>query len=204
MSERPSLIAFGPQSKQLQEQTLKTLWFLLHQDASMRPLVHTVAQLPCIWPLLYDNDPRMSQLRPGVTGLNNLSDWIVQGESSYISDSTCGIVAFPLLVLFHVAHYLQYLRKKSIKHQDLVQAASDAGGIQGFCIGFLTAVTISSSNDESDLIDRACNAIRLSVGIGAYSDIGAYESGKQSTTVVRLEEAGQLQEVTDFSPSVSH
>lgn len=129
---------------------------------------------------------------------------MVQSESSCLSDSTCGIVAFPLLVLFHVAHYLQYLRKNLIKHEDLVQAASDAGGIQGFCIGFLTAVTISSSNDEADLIDRACNAIRLSVGIGAYSDIGIHKSGKQSAIVVRLEEAGQIQEVVDFSPSVSH
>ncbi|KAL9040315.1 MAG: hypothetical protein Q9214_004539 [Letrouitia sp. 1 TL-2023] len=202
MSERPSLIAFGPQSKQLQEQTLRTLWLLLHQDASMRPLVHTVAQLPRLWPFFCDNDRRTSQLRPGITGLNNLSGWMLQGDSSFISDSTCGMVAFPLLVLFHIAHYLQYLRKHSIKHEDLVREASSAGGIQGFCIGFLTAVTISSSNDESDLIDRACYAIRLSVGIGIYSDIGAYESGKQSTIVVRLKEAGQVREITEFSPSI--
>lgn len=199
---RPSLIAFGPQSKPLQERTLRTLWLLLHQDAAMRPLVQTVVELPRLWPLFSSHDHRMTRLKPGIIGLNNISDWMLRGKSSIISDSTCGIVAFPLLVLFHIAHYLQYLRKNSIKHEEAVQAATSVGGIQGFCIGFLVAVTVSSSSHESDLIDRACNAVRLSVGIGIYSDIGAYESGEQSAAVIRLKAADQVREVTDFSPSV--
>ncbi|KAL8782625.1 MAG: hypothetical protein Q9213_005212 [Squamulea squamosa] len=202
MNKRPSLIVFGAQSKKPQDKALRTLWVLAHQTAAIRPLLDTVVQLPQLWPLFCEHDSRVSELKPGIIGLHDLANWVSHGESSGISSATCGVVTFPLLVLLHVTYYIHYLQKNSIKHRDLVQAASGAGGIQGFCIGFLTAVVVSGPTDETDLIKKACNAIRLSMAIGVYSDLGAHESGTQSTIVVRLKEKSQIRMVEDFSPSI--
>ena len=99
---------------------------------------------------------------------------------------------------------MQYLRGRSIKHEDLIDAVSEIGGAQGFCIGFLMAVVVSSARDESDLIKGACSAIRLALDIGIYSEIGAYESGKQSTVVVRTKQANQIQDIVNLAPTVCH
>ena len=46
-----------------------------------------------------------------------------------------------------------------------------AEGIQGFCVGFLSAVAVATSGSEADLGPSAAIAFRLAVCIGAYVDL---------------------------------
>ena len=203
MGEKPSLIIFGPQSKRPKTEALKKLWLFLHEDSAAQPLKDTIISLPEFWPTLLESDSSISELKPGLQNLQCLSEWITKGSPELISDITCGAVVFPLLLIFHVANFMQYLRRTGMTHADLLNAVADAGGgIQGFCVGFLTAVTVSGSIDERDLIDRVCDAIKLSMAIGVYSDLGAHTSGKQQMVVVRLKNADQAKIISTFSPAV--
>ena len=176
----------------------------MRQDAILSSVVDAICHLPDIWAFFCANDPRVVKLNPGIEGLTALSEWMATGETSSIANSTAGIVALPLLMIIHIAQYFQLLRNKSIRHEDLVQAVASGAGIQGFCTGFPMAVIVSSSSNEDDLAGNACNAIRLMVGIGIYSDLGVVaESNKQMTMVVRLKAAGQAQGILDCCPSVS-
>ncbi|KAI3325977.1 ketoacyl-synt-domain-containing protein [Xylariaceae sp. AK1471] len=53
-------------------------------------------------------------------------------------------------------------------------------GIQGFCVGFLSAVAVTSSANEIDLGPSAAVALRLAVCIGAYVD----QDGACSSTTI--------------------
>lgn len=199
----PSLIVFGPQSKKPREQTLGQLRSFICQDAALRPMVDAIFDLPKLWSFLSAQDPRVLKLHSGLEGLQALSEWMATGDTSFISNSTSGAVALPLLAIVQIAQYLQLLRKHSIDHGALVQATASGAGVQGFCTGFLMAVVVSGSVNEEHLVDRTCTAIRLAVAIGIYSDLGVRESYEQSTLVVRLKARSQAQEIVECCPSVS-
>ena len=167
-------------------------------------MVDTICNLPKLWSFFSTNDPRVAKLDPGIQGLQALSEWMTTGETSFISNSTSATVALPLLAIVHIAQYFQLLRRHSTSHEKVIQATESGAGIQGFCTGFLMAVTVSSSSSEEDLANKACNAIRLAVGIGIYSDLGvAIDSTEQLTLVVRLKARGQAQEIVESCSSVS-
>ena len=200
--ERPSPAVFGPQSKRPKRKALRNLWLFLRQERAAQPVRDTISSLLHLSPV-FESDSSVSELKPGLTALQCLSDWIANGNLDLISDITRGAVVFPLLLAFHVASYIQYLRRTGIAHGDLLDAIADAGGgIQGFCVGFLAAVTVAGSTDERDLVDRVCDAIKLSMAIGFYSDLEAYASGKQRMEVVRYKNASQAKTVTTYSPAV--
>lgn len=204
MALLPSLVVFGPQSKKPRDQALGKIRSFIRQDAALRPVVDAVSDLPKLWPFFSANDPRVLELDPGLEGLQALSDWIATGETSLLSNSTSGIVALPLLAIVQIAQYFQLLRKHSINHEDLIRATANGAGFQGFCTGFLMAVIASGSLSEEDLAHKFCNAVRLAVGIGIYSDLGVVgESNEQSTLVVRLKVRSQAQEIVDYCPRVS-
>ena len=204
MAALPSLVVFGPQSKKPKVQTLSQLRSFLRQDAVLRPVVDAISDLPKLWYFFSAKDPRVSQLDPGIQGLQALSEWMVTGEISVLLESAASIVALPLLVIIHVFQYFQLLRKASTTHDDLLQATKNGAGIQGFCTGFLMAIVTSCSSNERHLASQVCNAIRLAVGIGIYSDLGVVgESNEQVTMVVRLKDRNQAYEIAESCPNVS-
>lgn len=204
MAGLPSLVVFGPQSKKPKVQTLERIRLFIHQEAALRPVVDAIRCLPKLWSFFSANDTRVMKLDPGIEGLQALSGWMATGETSFISNSTSAMVTLPLLAVIQTGQYFQLLRKQSINHEDLVQATERGAGIQGFCAGFLMAVAVSSSSSEANLVSRACNAIRLAVGIGIYSDLGVVsEADEQVTLVVRLKAKMQAQEIIESCPRVS-
>lgn len=140
MTQLPSLVVFGPQSKKPREQTLGQIRSSIRQDAALRPVVDAILNLPKLWSLFSALDPRVLKLDPGIEGLQALSDWMATGHTSFVSSSTAGIVALPLLAIVQLAQYFQLLRKQSTNHRDLIQATASGAGIQGFCTGILMAV----------------------------------------------------------------
>ena len=204
MADLPSLVVFGPQSKKPRVQTLEKIRLFIRQDAALRPVVDAISRLPKLWSFFSTNDPRVLELRPGIEGLQALSNWMATGETSFISNSASAIVTLPLLAILQIGQYFQLLRKHSTNHEDLVQATERGAGIQGFCAGFLMAVAVSSSSSEANLAKKACNAVRLAVGIGIYSDLGvASEADEQVTLVVRLKARMQAREIVESCPRVS-
>ena len=200
----PSAAVFGPQSKEPKAGYLERLREYLCNEEELVPFVQVIRELPNLWPLYSDHDTDLSTLSHAPQDLISLSDWIETGKTSLICISTSGILSLPLLVIIQVCQYFQFLQQCRIKHIDLILAVQNGAGIQGYCTGLLTAVAVACSADEKELVQNCCRALRLAVGVGAYSDLGiGGGSDALSTIVLRLKYEGQAEEILKDFPRVS-
>lgn len=76
---------------------------------------------------------------------------------------------------------------------------------QGFCVGFLAAVAVASSNDSNEFEDIASTMIRLAVCIGAAVDLDGILHGPTRSVALRWKsdsEKEQLDRVLGSSSTV--
>ena len=200
----PSAAVFGPQSKEPKADYLHLLRGYLCDKRELAPFVQVIRKLPDLWSSYSKHNPDLSPLSHCPQDLLSLSDWIETGTTSFISKSTSGVLCLPLLVIIQVAQYFRYLQESQIKHIDLILAVQNGAGIQGYCTGLLTAVAVACSADEIELVHHCCRALRLAVGVGAYSDLAiGGESDEFATIVVRLKYEEQAEEILRDFPRVS-
>ena len=200
----PSAAVFAPQSKEPKTEYLSPLREYLLKNSELSTFVQVIRELPDLWPLYSDHNPDLKALRHGLQGLQALSDWIETGSVNWIFKSTFGIVTLPLLTIIQIGQYFQFLQELRIKHGDLIRAVQSGAGIQGCCSGLITAIAVASSADEKELAQNACKALRVAVGVGAYSDLGvAGGPDAYALMVVRLKDEGQETQILEEFPVVS-
>ena len=74
-------------------------------------------------------------------------------------------------VLLQIALYVRYLHQlQGGEEQSRVLEGLKNGGIQGFCIGILTAIAIACAESEEDIATLGAIGLRLAVCVGAYVD----------------------------------
>jgi hypothetical protein len=85
------------------------------------------------------------------------------------------LIALPLTIILQIVLYVRYLNTLHIKdsHRHVLRAA-EAGGIQGFCFGFLSAIAVNCAESEKDIADKGAVSLRLAVSVGAYVDQDGY------------------------------
>jgi hypothetical protein len=84
--------------------------------------------------------------------------------------------ALAVTVLLHITQYTRYLGQLGKdSHSDVLDSVNGGGGIQGFCVGLLSAPTVATSASELDIGASAAVALRLAVCIGAYVDHDALD-----------------------------
>ena len=167
----PSLLVFGPQTEFPSQEILEDLRQELTTDPLLFSLQDAVKDLPRFWQSLIDYDPSLSQV-PGAKYLGDLRQWIVNGGTfPHHSGDTPNVYALPVTLLLQIAQYVRYLNwlEENNPHSLLLDGLQ-VGGVQGFCIGFLSAIAVSSSRDEADIAAVAAVGLRLAVCIGAYVD----------------------------------
>ena len=201
----PSAAVFGPQSKEPTENYLQLIRAYLLNKEELALFVHIIRKLPDLWSLYSNHNSDISALSHGPQDLLSLSNWIETGETGSISKCTSGVLSLPLLVIIQVSQYFQFLQESRIKHIDVILAVSNGAGVQGYCTGLLTAAAVACSADEVELVQNCCRALRLAVGVGAYSDlaIGA-DSIAFASLAVRLKYEGQAKEILRNFPCVSN
>lgn len=65
------------------------------------------------------------------------------------------------------------------------------------------AAALATSEDERDLVHKACNALRLAVAVGFYSDLAALnDQHVQETMVIHLKSPEQLDDILISYPKV--
>ncbi|KAI9811990.1 MAG: Type I Iterative PKS [Pycnora praestabilis] len=199
----PSAAVFGPQSKEPKADYLQRLRAYLCNTEELAPFVQVIRGLPALWTLYSNHNPDLWALSHGPQELQSCSGWIETGVSSQISKSTHGVVSIPLLIIVQVAQYFQFMREHRIRHNDLILAVQNGAGIQGYCSGLLTAAAVACSADEQELVQNCCRALRLAVGVGAYSDLGiGGDSEAFATIVIRMKYEGQAEDVLKDFPSL--
>ena len=103
-----------------------------------------------------------------------------------------------------ICQYLEYLEILGIKHSELIAQLRRGGGVQGYCGGLPPAVAVACSKNEAELLENAAIAMRISLAIGAYGELGDEESTPGATTIViRLKRPGQQDELISKFSGVS-
>lgn len=195
-ADLPSAAVFGPQSKEPKADYLQLLRAYLCNKEELAPFVQVIRKLPGLWSLYASNNSDLLALSHGPRDLLSLSDWIETGTLDSIAKSISGVLSLPLLLIIQVGQYFQFLQKYRIKHIDLISAVQNGAGVQGYCTGLLMAVAVACSADEKELVQTCCRALRLAVGVGAYSDLAVgRESDAFASIVIRLKHEGQAEEI---------
>ncbi|KAK8079489.1 hypothetical protein PG997_007307 [Apiospora hydei] len=89
-----------------------------------------------------------------------------------------------------------------LSHQDFVSDIREGGGgVNGYCGGLPAAICISCARTEDELVKCMGAALRILVGIGAYTEATDDNSGTENTLLaIRLKYEGQGEELTRRFP----
>lgn len=191
VSNLPSMLVFGPHTQSPPGETLEELRQELNSSTRLSALKHAVSDLPRFWKSLADFDPELRQV-PGASYLGQLAQWLRDGGSlpgdHNDAPNHYGLAVTALLQISQYSRYLDHLGKDA--HPRVLHSV-EAGGIQGFCSGFLSTIAVASAETEADLGSTAAVALRLAVCIGAYVDqngMYAQKPDKYSCVAIRWKE----------------
>lgn len=167
----PALLVFGPQTELPSGDVLVELRRVLVSDHRLSDLVQAVEELPQFWRELTTFDPSLGRV-PGASYLEDLRRWIKDGDPfPHHLSQTPNVYCLPVTVILQVIQYSRYLTQ--LQGEDphrLLLRGIQAGGIQGFCVGFLSAVAVASSENEGKIGSAAAKSLQMAVCIGAYVD----------------------------------
>ncbi|KAI3333408.1 hypothetical protein F4824DRAFT_250996 [Ustulina deusta] len=172
----PSLLVFGPQHGFPSEEVLEDLRQELISNPQLSALAKAVTELPQLWNTLIGFDKDLLQL-PGERYLRQLRQWVKEGGSfPHHQGNPPNLYALAVTVLLQISQYVRYLRQFGAdSHSRLLESVRTAG-VQGFCVGFISAVVVASSKVEADIGPAAAVGLRLAVCVGAYVDLDAIRS----------------------------
>jgi hypothetical protein len=175
----PSLLLCGSQAIQWSDDYLASLREVLLADPILQPFADAIRELPRLWGTLLEADSALKNIS-GKHILERFSKWL-DGETLLDTGSIANpnLLLSPLTVISQVVEYLNYLDTEipTQSHLHILNGVKD-GGIQGFCTGFLTAVALSSSRDNRDIVELGAVALRLAACIGAYVDLDQHNTSE--------------------------
>lgn len=186
----PSLIAFGAIAPWPVSDRLDQLQNTLQHQASLKPIVHTIQELPLLWKALSKRDPSLNSIA-GEAAANELAQWITGARHVHqLVEEKGNIAKMTLTIVAQIVHYISYVRQcdQPIDHQAILKSVAAGGGIQGFCIGLLSALAVASGRTEEDVGQYAAVSVRLAFCVGAYVDLDRHRNGgecKVTTLAVR-------------------
>ena len=162
------LIVFGPQTPCPSKGFLAEIRKYLVSEPRLVTFLEALKDLPKLWDRLVDHDDTLKAL-PGRETLVRLGNWIEHGElpDEIIAESS--LFGMPLTIVIHIVQYFHYL-DGNMSHTQLMEDVCTAG-VQGFCLGLLSAVAVGCARDEAEIDAQAAVALRLAVCIGAYIDL---------------------------------
>ncbi|OKL58418.1 putative polyketide synthase [Talaromyces atroroseus] len=204
---RPSAAFFCPQNKPPKPKYLDTIRRYLRSNTLLAPFrVAILDSLSTTWEILADAHPGIAAMTQGPRYIQHFHDWIAATESPVTSSQMewteimSGLISLPLLTIMQIVQYFQYLEARQIRHKQFVEEIR-VGGAQGYCGGLLPAAAIAASRNEEEVVKNAGIALRLSLAIGAYAELGDDPDTPGPTTVVlRTKYLGQAGEIVAKFP----
>ncbi|KAK8090512.1 hypothetical protein PG994_000017 [Apiospora phragmitis] len=180
----PSLLVFGPQARPSPDDLAE-----LRHELTVNPRLskaHAAAlDLPKFWRDLVVLDSSLDQL-PAESQLHEFVEWLKGERENPYCALRCPItLTFLLNFLIQMKQYLYFLRSVDIEERDDAQTFMleilKRGGVHGFCVGFLCAITVSLSRSEDDIANHAVHGLRLALAIGVYVD---KDAANEATTCI--------------------
>ena len=200
------LVVFGPQTSCPSKGFLAEIRKYILSEPRLVTFLEALNDLPSLWDRLVDHDERLKAI-PGRETLVRLRNWIQHGELPDEVIAESNLFGMPLTIVIHIVQYFHYLAG-NISHNQLMEDVSTAG-VQGFCLGLLSAVAVGCARQEAEIEAQASVALRLAVCIGAYVDlhrVNTVESFDSVSLAVRWRSVtshNSLLEVLQTYPDVS-
>ncbi|KAH8691971.1 putative polyketide synthase [Talaromyces proteolyticus] len=197
-SEQVSAAFFCPQNKPPKAAYLDEIRRYLRNNNTLAPFRDAVLDLSSTWQLFARENADIAAMSQGPQYIQYFHDWIAydgsfakSGDMKWI-EIMSGLISLPLLTIMQTVQYFQFLEfLEEIK----------LGGAQGYCAGLLPAFAIAAAHDEEAVVKNACISLRLSLGIGAYGELGDDQETTGPTTVVlRTKYIGQAEEIVNKFP----
>ena len=201
------LIVFGPQTSCPSKGFLAEIRKYMLSEPRLVTFLEALKDLPSLWDRLVDHDETLKAL-PGRETLVRLGNWIQHGELPDEVIAESNLFGMPLTIVVHIVQYFHYL-DGNISHNQLMEDVNTAG-VQGFCLGLLSAVAVGCAREEAEIDDQAAVALQLAVCIGAYIDlhrVHTVDSFDSVSLAVRWRSAtshNSLLEVLQTYPEVSN
>lgn len=192
--ERVSAAFFCPQTKAPDEEYLASLHNFLRQNPHGQILLREVTALADsqLWEIFASSRAEVRQLDHGPRCLRALRDWASEGLSAPLSGIQSNISSLPLLAVLQIGQYLRYLEARQISHREFIAQVQGAAGVHGYCGGLPAAIGIACAWDESELVNYIATALKVLVGIGAYTEAADDDKGAERTLLaIRLRYEGQ-------------
>ena len=162
------LIVFGAHTPCPSKPFLDEIRNYLLLEPRLSTFLEALKSLPRLWDRLVHHDQALKAV-PGRETLERLADWIQHGELPDGMTVESNLFSMPLTIIIHIVQYLHYL-EGHVSHSKLMEDLSTAG-VQGFCLGLLSAVAIGCARQEAEVQAQAAVALRLAACIGAYIDL---------------------------------
>jgi hypothetical protein len=196
----------GPEITIWTQESLSSLQSALSVNTRLQFLKDSLIQLPSLWPTIEKNFGTINFT--GHESLLQLSNFAA-GEKTLDENKLGNIHLAPLTVLDHMVHYIQLIKEQSSgsNHPNEALKLPAFRVAQGFCIGFLSASVISSSNNWTEFERNASNALHLAACIGTIIDIeNATHDGATAISARWKTEFDRtyLESCLDIFPGVSH
>ena len=194
-------VLFGPQGA-LTPFSLLDLRAVIHENPELEFLSRTISELPSLWPTVLAAWPDLG-IVPAERRLTELCCFIQGGPDLAFLQTTENILSCPLTVIAQIVDFWKLTH--GYKPSKVLEAQVE--DVQGFCLGFLTAIAISCSTNETQFKLLAAKAVRLAVCIGALVDLDALITlDRASAVVVRCKSSlhlDHLQHTMKLYPGVS-
>ena len=197
-------VLFGAQGE-VTSKSLLELRTTLQDNVDLNFLSTTVAELPLSWPIILEVWPDLD-IVPARKRLNELCQFFQGGSAETFPLPTENILLCPLTVITQIVDFWKLTH--GVDTPPL--SAPQLRDIQGFCLGFLTAIAVSCSKDEKQFQNLASKMVRLAVCMGALADLDALGASGNAdcalTFAVRWrsdEQLKHLQHTMKLYPGVS-
>ncbi|UZP40182.1 hypothetical protein NXS19_007998 [Fusarium pseudograminearum] len=185
----PSLLICGSVISDPDHAYLSRIRSSIIHNPHLAELRDAVIELPELWSLLVEREKSLQRV-DAAPALRNLVEWIECGNSSLpLEGGTSRNTQLAVLtVLAHFSEYMIYLSSHDMSeenldaHTSVLEGVRD-GGIQGLCVGLLSAIALSCSPTITDVAKYGAVAVRLALCVGALVDLDETELSEPTACI---------------------
>ncbi|KAI0860544.1 hypothetical protein F4860DRAFT_197867 [Xylaria cubensis] len=179
----PTLVVFGSQHTDESDEDRQSLRALLLLTPRLQRLLSALEDLPQLWESFTQSYPEF-KTSLSRSGLKSLAAWLAGEKLEHSEGISSNTFCTTITVAGHLVLYSSFLDTSGVDqpHSRVLDRCRRAG-IQGLCVGLISAIAVACSSSEEDLSRSMTWAVRLAFCIGilvdssnAGADAGVFQS----------------------------
>ncbi|KAI0868188.1 putative polyketide synthase [Hypoxylon argillaceum] len=165
-SAHPAVLMFGPLSLSCNPTQVARVRKAVVGNAHSAWILSIISQLPQVWKSISTALPSLHD-DTGYIQVLDLAEAFRLGRPLETSYPLPNKVLVPLVVIYHLAQYIDFLGRTGINVDETYKSP---GETIGFCTGLLSAFAVATSENKADFERYGAVAIRLSLLVGMVVD----------------------------------